>query len=169
MGSKSVYLYKTGANGIANTATTVSSNGISSTAFYAKDGAKIVNTGTVDFANSVGSVGAYASAGEVHNNGSITVGKSDIENNYYAIGMAAQNGGKIYNNSGSTIKVTGNYGIGMFAEGAGSRAENHGTIDISGNGELKGAYGMYLNNGAYGLNQGTIRTGRYSNDSQKSD
>ena len=169
MGSKSVYLYKTGANGIANTATTVSSNGISSTAFYAKDGAKIVNTGTVDFANSVGSVGAYASAGEVHNNGSITVGKSDIENNYYAIGMAAQNGGKIYNNSGSTIKVTGNYGIGMFAEGAGSRAENHGTIDISGNGELKGAYGMYLNNGAYGLNTGTIRTGRYSNDSQKSD
>ena len=169
MGSKSVYLYKTGANGVANTATTVRSNGISSTAFYAKDGGKITNTGNVDFSNSIGSVGAYASAGEVYNSGNITIGRSDIENNYYAIGMATQNGGKIVNNPGSTINVTGNYGIGMFAEGAGSRAENYGTIDISGNGELIGAYGMYLNNGAYGLNQGTIRTGRYSNDSQKSD
>ena len=169
MGSKSVYLYKTGANGVANTATTVRANGISSTAFYAKDGAKITNTGTVDFSNSIGSVGAYASAGEVYNSGNITVGRSDIENNYYAIGMAAQNGGRIVNNPGATINVTGNYGIGMFAEGAGSRAENYGTIDISGNGELIGAYGMYLNNRAYGLNMGTIKTGRYSNDSQKSD
>ena len=169
MGSKSVYLYKTGANGVANTATTVRSNGISSTAFYAKDGGKITNTGHVDFSNSVGSVGAYASAGEVYNSGNITVGASDIQNNYYAIGMATQNGGRVVNNLGATINVTGNYGIGMFAEGAGSRAENYGTIDISGNGELIGAYGMYLNNGAYGLNQGTIRTGRYSNDSQKSD
>ena len=169
MGSKSVYLYKTGANGVANTATTVRSNGISSTAFYAKDGGKITNTGNVDFSNSIGSVGAYASAGEVYNSGNITIGRSDIENNYYAIGMATQNGGRVVNNLGATINVTGNYGIGMFAEGAGSRAENYGTIDISGNGELIGAYGMYLNNGAYGLNQGTIRTGRYSNDSQKSD
>ncbi|OFO30614.1 hypothetical protein HMPREF3051_03090, partial [Fusobacterium sp. HMSC064B11] len=169
MGSKSVYLYKKGANGVVNTATTVNSNGISSTAFYAKDGAKITNTGTVNFSNSIGSVGAYASAGEIYNNGNITVGRSDIENNYYAIGMAAQNGGRIVNNLGATINVTGNYGIGMFAEGAGSRAENYGTIDISGNGELIGAYGMYLNNHAYGLNMGTIKTGRYSNDSQKSD
>ena len=169
MGSKSVYLYKTGANGTVNSATTVRSNGISSTAFYAKDGGKITNTGNVDFSNSVGSVGAYASAGEVYNSGNITVGASDIQNNYYAIGMATQNGGRVVNNLGATINVTGNYGIGMFAEGAGSRAENYGTIDISGNGELIGAYGMYLNNGAYGLNQGTIRTGRYSNDSQKSD
>ena len=168
MGSKSVYLYKTGANGVANTATTVRSNGISSTAFYAKDGGKITNTGNVDFSNSIGSVGAYASAGEVYNSGNITIGRSDIENNYYAIGMATQNGGKIVNNPGSTINVTGNYGIGMFAEGAGSRAENYGTIDIAGSGELKGAYGMYLNDNAYGLNMGTIKTGRYSNDNQKS-
>ena len=168
MGSKSVYLYKTGANGTINSATTVRSNGISSTAFYAKDGGKITNTGNVDFSNSIGSVGAYASAGEVYNSGNITIGRSDIENNYYAIGMATQNGGKIVNNPGSTINVTGNYGIGMFAEGAGSRAENYGTIDIAGSGELKGAYGMYLNDNAYGLNMGTIKTGRYSNDNQKS-
>ena len=168
MGSKSVYLYKTGANGTVNSATTVRSNGISSTAFYAKDGGKITNTGLVDFSNSVGSVGAYASAGEVYNSGNITVGASDIQNNYYAIGMATQNGGRVVNNLGATINVTGNYGIGMFAEGAGSRAENYGTIDIAGSGELKGAYGMYLNDNAYGLNMGTIKTGRYSNDNQKS-
>jgi len=168
MGSKSVYLYKTGANGIVNSATTVRSNGISSTAFYAKDSGKITNTGFVDFSNSVGSIGAYASAGEVYNSGNITIGRSDIQNNYYAIGMATQNGGRVVNNLGATINVTGNYGIGMFAEGAGSRAENYGTIDIAGSGELKGAYGMYLNDNAYGLNMGTIKTGRYSNDNQKS-
>jgi hypothetical protein len=64
--------------------------------------------------------------------------------------MAARNAGKVVNKLGGVINVTGNYGIGMFAEGAGSRAENHGTINLMSSGELKGAYGMYLNNGAYG-------------------
>ena len=130
MGSKSVYLYKKGANGVVNTATTVNSNGISSTAFYAKDGAKITNTGTVNFGNSIGSVGGYASAGEVYNSGNITVGRSDIENNYYSIGMTTQNGGRVVNNLGATINVIGNYGIGMFAEGAGSRAEKIGRAHV---------------------------------------
>ena len=34
-------------------------------------------------------------------------------------------------------------------------------------GELKGAYGMYLNNGAYGLNTGNITSGRYGGDGTK--
>ena len=79
--------------------------------------------------------------------------------------MAAKNGGKIYNNN--TINVTGDYGIGMFAEGAGSIAENNGTINLVSAGSLKGAYGMYLKNDAYGLNTGNIISGRYSNDASK--
>ncbi|WP_158612524.1 autotransporter domain-containing protein, partial [Leptotrichia sp. OH3620_COT-345] len=167
MGTRSVYLYKSGANGAVNSATNVNSTGISSTGFYATNGAVINNTGNVNFGNSTGSVGAYASNnGSVnHNGGSITVGQSDIKNKYYAIGMAAQKGGKIYNSS--VINVTGNYGIGMFAEGIGTVAENHGTINLISAGELKGAYGMYLNNGAYGVNAGTIISGRYSGDANK--
>ena len=166
MGTKSVYLYKAGSMGTVNTATNVNSTEIGSTGFYATDGAVINNTGAVNFGNSVGSVGAYASRnGAVQNSGTITVGASDIRNNYYAIGMAAQNGGRIYNNA--TINVTGNYGIGMFAEGAGTIAENHGNINLVSGGELKGAYGMYLNNGAYGLNTGNITSGRYGGDGTK--
>ena len=108
--------------------------------------------------------GAFASNNStVYNNATITIGKSQIDSpnpadRYYSLGMAAKNGGKIYNNN--TINVTGDYGIGMFAEGAGSIAENNGTINLASAGSLKGAYGMYLKNGAYGLNTGNIISGR---------
>ena len=171
IGSKSVYVYKAGPLGNVTSETSIFSSGFNSTAFYAVDNAVINNNGVVDFGNSVGSAGAFASNnGIVYNNGTITVGKSEITssnpaNRYYALGMAAKNGGKIYNYG--TINVTGDYGIGMFAEDAGSRAENHGTINLTASGDLKGAYGMYLKNGAYGLNTGTIISGRYNNDTNK--
>ena len=42
----------------------------------------------------------------------------------------------------------------MYAVGRGSRAINHGLIDLSG----KNSIGMYLDQGAIGENYGTIRT-----------
>ena len=42
----------------------------------------------------------------------------------------------------------------MYAVGAGSKAINHGTIDISG----KNATGMYIDQGAEGVNYGTIKS-----------
>ncbi len=170
MGSGSVYLYKRGTNGVVNSSTIVKSTGISSAGFYADNGGVINNTGTIDFSNSVGSIGAYSQNGGRVNNlsgGVISVGASDITNNLYSIGMATKNGGTVYNDFGGTINVTGNYGIGMFAEGPGSRAENYGTINLVSAGELKGAYGMYIDNQATGVNHGTIISGAYGNDSSK--
>ena len=171
IGSKSVYLYKAGPLGNINSGTSLTSSALNSTGYYAINGAVINNNGNIDFSNSIGSAGAFASNNStVYNNATITIGKSQIDSpnpadRYYSLGMAAKNGGKIYNNN--TINVTGDYGIGMFAEGAGSIAENNGTINLASAGSLKGAYGMYLKNGAYGLNTGNIISGRYSNDASK--
>ena len=171
IGSKSVYLYKAGPLGNISSGTSLTSSALNSTGYYAVDGAVINNSGNIDFSNSIGSAGAFASNNAtVYNNATITIGKSQIDSpnpadRYYSLGMAAKNGGKIYNNN--TINVTGDYGIGMFAEGAGSIAENNGTINLASAGSLKGAYGMYLKNGAYGLNTGNIISGRYSNDASK--
>ncbi|MHB9323599.1 autotransporter-associated N-terminal domain-containing protein, partial [Fusobacterium polymorphum] len=79
----------------------------------------------------------------------------------YGIGMAAgytdDNGvihqtGTIINYG--TIKVEKDNGIGMYATGSGSKAINHGDIELSG----KGTTGMYLDNNAIGENYGTIKT-----------
>ena len=53
-----------------------------------------------------------------------------------------------------TIKVEKDNGIGMYATGSGSKAINHGDIELSG----KGTTGMYLDNNAIGENYGTIKT-----------
>ena len=172
MGSGSVYLYKAGEFGTVESGTTVnlSPGAGRSTGIYAKDSAVITNKGTMNFAGSVGNIGAYAeNYGTVYNEGTLNMAGSDIMNDYYSIGMAARNAGKVVNKLGGVINVTGNYGIGMFAEGAGSRAENHGTINLMSSGELKGAYGMYLNNGAYGYiaSGASIKSGAYSGSSDK--
>ncbi|MDO4690657.1 MAG: autotransporter-associated N-terminal domain-containing protein, partial [Fusobacterium sp.] len=168
MNSGSVYLYKSGASGEVNSSTTVNTTSSKNTALFANNNAIIKNFGLLNLKNGFGNIGAFAlTNGEVENNSKIIVGSSDIKNNYFAIAMAAQNGGKVVNKSGATIEVTGNYGIGMFAEGAGSRAENHGTIAMVSAGELKGAYGMYLTDGAYGLNTGIIKSGNYNGDVNK--
>nr|WP_314115470.1 autotransporter-associated N-terminal domain-containing protein [uncultured Leptotrichia sp.] len=174
LGTESVYLYKAGPLGTLTSETSVNlkAGAGRSTGFYAVNGGAITNRGQVNFANGVGSVGAYSeSSGTVYNEGTITVGGSDILQNHYSIGMASKNGGKIVNNAGSTINVTGTYGIGMFADGAGSRAENYGTINLESAGEFRGAYGMYINNHATGYvgPSGVIKSGRYGSNTDKSD
>ena len=63
----------------------------------------------MNFSNGVGNIGAYAETdGTVYNEGNITVGGSDILQNYYSIGMAAKNGGKVVNAAGHTIKCNWN-------------------------------------------------------------
>ena len=80
---------------------------------------------------------------------------------YYAIGMAAgytpESGtgytGNITN--AGTINVNGDGGsIGMYGTESGTRVINNGTINLRANNSV----GMYLDNGAYGENNGTIQT-----------
>ena len=111
------------------------------------------------------------------NYGKITTGMSDTENLQYSIGMGA--GRNIYVDKTTAtgkervydrtekqghvvnkgkIVVQEDDGIGMFATGSRSRAENWGTIELVGN----NAIGMYLDRGAIGENHGTI-TGNANN------
>ncbi|WP_418128108.1 autotransporter-associated N-terminal domain-containing protein [Fusobacterium polymorphum] len=92
----------------------------------------------------------YNGTGVAKNTANITVGNSDVENENYAIGMATKTG-TIENDSTGTITV-GSSGIGLFADGANSKAINRGTINLNGD----KAMGMYLDNGAQGINYGTI-------------
>ena len=90
--------------------------------------------------------------GVATNNAAIVVGNSDTRNKNYAIGMATTTG-KVINSSTGSITV-GADGIGLFADGANSQAENYGTINIAGDRGM----GIYLDHGAKGVNNGTITT-----------
>ena len=118
-----------------------------------------------------------------HNGYKIEVGDSYIdpnghsENNKYALGMAvgyahsAQD--KIDLNSSNPavrnrvpretvgfavnngiINVNGEYSVGMYGAHAGSRVENHRTINLN----KSNTIGMFLDTGAYGYNYGTIQS-----------
>ncbi|WVU41955.1 autotransporter-associated N-terminal domain-containing protein [Fusobacterium polymorphum] len=109
-------------------------------------------TNSANFTLGDESVGVlYNGTGTAKNTANIRVGNSDVENENYAIGMATKTG-TIENDSTGTITV-GSSGIGLFADGANSKAINRGTINLNGD----KAMGMYLDNGAQGVNYGTIR------------
>ncbi|MBF1334211.1 MAG: hypothetical protein HXM49_08750, partial [Leptotrichia sp.] len=118
----------------------------------------VTNTGNIDFSRGIGNVGIYSiKGGTATNNSTITVGDSDKENSLYSLGMAAgylrADSGNIVNNGTITV---GKDAIGMYASGPGSTATNNAghTINLSGDGSM----GMYLDNGAIGVNNGTITT-----------
>ena len=140
----------------------------------------IKNSADINFGTGVGNVGIYSIsytdsigkeiAGKASNGVAgfplssqpkITVSKSDDKNKIYGIGMAAgyadETGfvkriGQIENFG--TIEVFEENGIGMYAVGSGSKAINHGVINLSG----KKTVGMYLDHNAVGENYGVIKT-----------
>ena len=156
----SVYTYtsNTRSNVIGNTKITSSGNG--NYGYYVAGNLTNNAGANMDFSSGIGNVGIYSAyrtgTGIARNYANINVGKTDLENELYSIGMAAgytnskdtsQNrSGHIINNG--TINVGYNNSIGMYASGVGSIAENDGTIRITG----KKAMGMYLENGATGIN-----------------
>ena len=156
-----VYTYtsNTRSNVIGNTKITSSGNG--NYGYYVAGNLTNNAGASMNFASGTGNVGIYSAyraggTGIARNAATITVGKTDLENELYSIGMAAgytntknttQNRvGHIVNTG--TINVGYDNSIGMYASGVGSVAENDGTINITG----KKAIGMYLENGATGIN-----------------
>ena len=156
-----VYTYtsNTRSNVIGNTKITSSGNG--NYGYYVAGNLTNNAGANMNFSSGTGNVGIYSAyraggTGVARNAATITVGKTDLENELYSIGMAAgytntknttQNRvGHIINTG--TINVGYDNSIGMYASGVGSVAENDGTINITG----KKAIGMYLENGATGIN-----------------
>ena len=103
--------------------------------------------------------------GTATNNGTITVGESDISAvdssgnlaPLYSIGMGAgyetTDTGNIINKG--TINVNGKHSIGMYASGAGSTATNDGNIVLN----ASNTTGIYADNGATAINNNSITTG----------
>ena len=169
LGTKSVYLYSDDTTGnITNNVALTSNGSAAGTPIASATGGQnyglysagtVVNNANIDFSRGVGNVGIYSiKGGTATNNAIITVGDSNAQGNLYSLGMAAgytrTDNGNIINNG--TINVVGKDAIGMYASGPNSTAKNGAgsTINLSGDGSM----GMYLDNGAKGVNDGTITT-----------
>ncbi len=163
LGTNNIYIYSSDTGGTVNNSTTLSAAGGGNYGIYSAG--TVTNTGNMNFGNGTGNVGIYSIGGgnATNNGGVITIGGSNPTANSYSIGMAAGYGttdtGHVTNNG--TINVNGDYGIGMFASGAGSTATNTSNIVLNGNNTT----GIYADNGATAINTGSISTGSgsYSN------
>ena len=162
LGNDTVYIYSNDTSGTVINSSHVTSTGDKNYVIYSAG--NVTNTGNMDLSSGVGNVGIYSiKGGNAVNSAVISVGASDVANNAYSIGMAGGYGttdtGHVTNNG--TINVNGDYGIGMFASGAGSTATNAGNIVLNGNNTT----GIYADNGATAINTGSISTGSgsYSN------
>ena len=164
VGNDTTFIYSTDTTGNIENRTKLTSTGNKNYGIYAAG--NVTNLADMDFSSGIGNVGMYSIAGgkiENANSAVIKVGSSDRPNKLYGIGMVAgytdDNGnviqtGTVVNHG--TIKVEKDNGIGMYATGRGSKAENYGTIELSG----KNTTGMHLDNGATGINHvgATIKT-----------
>ena len=170
--NNSVYIYSSDKTATITNNTPLKTTGDKNYGIYATG--NVTNLANMDFSSGVGNIGIL-NVRDIGNTTSkaingdptlgiyptITVGRSDISNKNYSIGMAAgytdddgvlKQTGHIENYG--TIKVEKDNGIGMYATGSGSKAINRGTIELSG----KNTTGMHLDNNAVGENYGTIKT-----------
>ncbi|MFZ1563473.1 MAG: autotransporter outer membrane beta-barrel domain-containing protein, partial [Leptotrichiaceae bacterium] len=152
IGDNSVFIYSSDTGGtITNNANLSSaSNGV-----YGLYGSgTIVNNNTIDFSTGIGNVGIYVTNGLATNNSTISVGSSNTSTNSYGIGMVSDSGSVARNSTAGTINVNGAKSIGMYATGAGSKVINDGVINLN----TSQTTGMFIENGAEGINNGLITT-----------
>ena len=174
LGNDGTYIYSSDKSGTVNNNTTLTSTGSYNYGLYSAG--TVTNNADINFGNGLGNVGIYSTYGGRATNlagRNITVGASykdptDPLKDRYAVGMAAGfngdgNPAKAYTgnivNEG-TINVNGKYSIGMYGTEAGTKVYNgtapgsSATINLG----ASNTTGMYLDNGAYGYNYGTIKS-----------
>ena len=174
LGNNSIFIYSSDKTALITNNTPLRTTGNKNYGIYASG--EITNLADMDFSAGVGNVGILnvrdiGSTTSKAVNGqlgaasqpTITVGKSDVINENYSIGMAAgyldkdgvlKQTGHVENYG--KIDVVGEGGIGMYAAGSGSMAINHVGAEINLSGQ--DSIGMYLTDSAIGENYGTIRT-----------
>ena len=165
VGEKSVYIYSAapkslGGKIINHTGITTDKN--NGYGIYSSQDAD--NYGNINLTSGNGNIGMYSTQGVGRNYGTIEVGKTDTSTAEYGIGMATgyynkgtgsvSNEGTIENHG--TINVTKENSVGMYAVGSGSKAINAatGVINLS----AAGSSGMFIDQGATGINYGIIQT-----------
>jgi len=181
-GDKTVGIYGHNVNLGASSLTKVGAGG---TGVYSKGGNVIINGGTLSVGEN-GTTGSNDAVGVYYvggTGGAITSNAADVKIGNSAYGFVVQNengaavtlttntanvtlgedavyaysnnkAGSITNGTTLTSTGDGNYSIGMYATGPLSTATNKGTINLSG----ENSVGMYLDNGATGVNDGSITT-----------
>ena len=165
VGEKSVYIYSAAPKSLGGKIinytgiTTDKNNGYG---IYSSQDAD--NYGNINLTSGNGNIGMYSTQGVGRNYGTIEVGKTDTSTAEYGIGMATgyynkgtgsvSNEGTIENHG--TINVTKENSVGMYAVGSGSKAINAatGVINLS----AAGSSGMFIDQGATGINYGIIQT-----------
>ncbi|WP_143003892.1 autotransporter-associated N-terminal domain-containing protein, partial [Fusobacterium necrophorum] len=158
LGKDSVYIYSEDTKGKVENRTNLTSTGDKNYGIYSAG--TVINKGNINFAAGTGNVGIYTiKVGNAINRGTISVGASDVEKESYGIGMAIggdkdSNGGSITN--AGTILVQDANSIGMYGSGNGVKVQNDKDIILNANNTT----GIYLDNGAEGINRGTIETGK---------
>ena len=178
LGDDSVFLYSNG-NAVLTNNRSIASGSERLIGFYIKGNSTakgdFTNNATIDFSNTKGSIGVYAPGGKATNRGTILVGKTDdidpltgklftdTSKIVYGIGMAADNGGSITNDATGVIRVYGEKSIGMYGKGVGTTVTNNGTIFLDGSNatatnKIQSMTGVYVDEGATFINNGTIRT-----------
>jgi len=164
VGDNTVFVFSRDASGTVINNTPLTSTGSLNYGLYSAG--NVVNNADINYSSGIGNVGIYSINGgsAVNNPGvSITVGasNSDPTANQYAIGMAAGYVGDAttpaytgnIENKG-TINVVGPYSIGMYGVNKGTKVVNSGIINLN----ASNTTGMYLDNGAEGINNGTIKS-----------
>ena len=174
LGNNSIFIYSSDKTALITNSTPLRTTGNKNYGIYASG--EITNLADMDFSAGVGNIGilnvrdigsttSKAVNGQLGAAGqpTITVGKSDVINENYSIGMAAgyldkdgvlKQTGHVENYG--KIDIVGEGGIGMYAAGSGSMAINHVGAEINLSGQ--DSIGMYLTDSAIGENYGTIRT-----------
>ncbi|KDE68626.1 hypothetical protein FUSO6_08370, partial [Fusobacterium necrophorum DAB] len=158
LGKDSVYIYSEDTKGTVVNKTNLTATGDKNYGIYSAG--TITNIGNINFEAGTGNVGIYTiKGGNAINKGTISVGASDVEKESYGIGMAIggdknSNGGSITNEG--TIYVQKENSIGMYGSGKDVRVQNDKNIVLNANSTT----GIYLDNGAEGINKGTIKTGK---------
>ena len=164
VGDNTVFVFSRDTSGTVINNTPLTSSGSLNYGLYSAG--TVINNADINYGSGIGNVGVYSTNGgtAVNSKGvSITVGasNSDPTANQYAIGMAAgyfgdkstpAYTGNIVNKG--IINVNGEYSIGMYGTERGTTVTNDGTINLN----VSNTTGMYLDNGAYGINNGIIKS-----------
>ena len=163
LSNNGVYIYSSDkANSITNS-TNIASTGTIGKNYGIYASSQVNNSGNINFGNGVGNLGIYmVNGGTGRNTGTITVGASDVTNELYSVGMAAGYIGDkttpatigTIENKG-TVNVNGTYSIGMYGAGNGTTVTNNNDIVLNANNTT----GIYVEEGAKAINNGTVRTG----------
>ena len=163
LSTASVGIYKKDGSGTISTSEGNWNVGNSGYGIYLKQstGLEAVINNKADMNLGMSSIGIFSNGKNIVNNiGNITVGVTDVQGDHddsskhlNSIGIYATGGTKVNNTGNITVKH--DHSIGIYGDGAGTRIQNTGTINVDG-----GGVGILVRDGAVAVNAvgGTLST-----------